>query len=145
MKGLALVLGGAKGGPKLPSEPKSEPAMPAAKEEEGGSEKELARLASEAIAAGDPAAIQALSDQLGASTDALAAAVAANTWRQGSRQLDVPPLAPLAVDKEGAARRLGAGRSLSRGGKRARCATGRWPPRRLQRSLPPPALLPNLY
>ena len=37
----------------------------------------------------------------------LAAAVAVNTWRQGSRQVDVPPLAPLAIDKEGAARRLG--------------------------------------
>jgi len=37
----------------------------------------------------------------------LVAALAFNTWRQGSRQLDVPPLAPLAIDKDGAARRLG--------------------------------------
>ncbi len=36
----------------------------------------------------------------------LAAAVTANTLRQGSRQLDVPPLPPLAVDEAGAASRL---------------------------------------
>ncbi|WP_155520648.1 M20/M25/M40 family metallo-hydrolase, partial [Ralstonia solanacearum] len=37
----------------------------------------------------------------------LAAGLAFNTWRQGSRQLDVPPVAPLAVDGAGAAARLG--------------------------------------
>lgn len=37
----------------------------------------------------------------------LVAAVAANTLRKGSRQLDVPPLAVLAVDEQGAANRLG--------------------------------------
>lgn len=37
----------------------------------------------------------------------LVAAVAVNTLRQGSRQLDLPPLAPLAVDEAGAAARLG--------------------------------------
>lgn len=37
----------------------------------------------------------------------LVAAVAVNTLRQGSRQLEVPPLAPLAVDEAGAAARLG--------------------------------------
>lgn len=36
----------------------------------------------------------------------LAAALAANTWRQGSRQVTVPPLPPLAVDKERAAQSL---------------------------------------
>ena len=36
----------------------------------------------------------------------LAVAVAANTLRQGSRQLDVPPAPPLAVDEAGAASRL---------------------------------------
>ncbi len=53
MKGLALVLGAPKGGPKPSDGPKSEPAMPAAEEGSGGSEKEFARIASEAIAAGD--------------------------------------------------------------------------------------------
>jgi carboxypeptidase PM20D1 len=37
----------------------------------------------------------------------LVAALAVNTWRKGSRQLEVPPLAPMAVDKDGAASRLG--------------------------------------
>lgn len=37
----------------------------------------------------------------------LAAVLALNTWRQGSRQLDVPALPPVAVDVDGAARRLG--------------------------------------
>lgn len=37
----------------------------------------------------------------------LAAVLAGNTWRQGSRQLDVPPLAVLPVDEAGAAARLG--------------------------------------
>ncbi len=37
----------------------------------------------------------------------LVAAVAVNTMRKGSLQLDVPPLAVLPVDEEGAARRLG--------------------------------------
>lgn len=37
---------------------------------------------------------------------ALALAVAVNTWRQGSLQLDVKPVPVLAVDKEGAAQRL---------------------------------------
>lgn len=37
----------------------------------------------------------------------LVAAVAANTLRKGSRQLDVPPLAVLPVDEQGAAKRLG--------------------------------------
>ena len=36
----------------------------------------------------------------------LVAALAVNTWRQGSRQLDVQPLAELPVDKVGAAARL---------------------------------------
>jgi carboxypeptidase PM20D1 len=36
----------------------------------------------------------------------LAAAVAINTLRQGSRQLEVPPAPPLAVDEKGAAERL---------------------------------------
>ena len=34
---------------------------------------------------------------------ALALAVAVNTWRQGSRQVDVPPLPPIAVDEKAAA------------------------------------------
>ncbi len=38
---------------------------------------------------------------------ALAAVLAGNTWRKGSRQLDVPPLAVLPVDETGAAARLG--------------------------------------
>ncbi len=37
----------------------------------------------------------------------LVAAVAVNTLRKGSRQLDVPPLAALPVDEQGAAQRLG--------------------------------------
>lgn len=37
----------------------------------------------------------------------LVAVVAINTWRQGSRQIEVPALAPLDIDKDGAARRLG--------------------------------------
>ncbi len=53
MKGLALVLGAPKGGSKPPGEPKSAPSMAAAEEDSGGSEKEFARIASEAIAAGD--------------------------------------------------------------------------------------------
>lgn len=36
----------------------------------------------------------------------LAAAVAVNTWRQGSRQLQVPPAPRLAIDEQGAAERL---------------------------------------
>jgi len=36
----------------------------------------------------------------------LVAAVAVNTWRQGSRQISVPPAPPLAVDAGAAARRL---------------------------------------
>ena len=36
----------------------------------------------------------------------LVAAVAINTWRQGSRQLDVPPAPPLAIDAQAAAERL---------------------------------------
>jgi Acetylornithine deacetylase/Succinyl-diaminopimelate desuccinylase and related deacylases len=36
----------------------------------------------------------------------LAAAVAVNTWRQGSRQVDVPAIAPLPVDEAGLAQRL---------------------------------------
>ena len=36
----------------------------------------------------------------------LAAVLAVNTWRQGSRQIEVPPLAPLAVDKDRAAQSL---------------------------------------
>jgi carboxypeptidase PM20D1 len=36
----------------------------------------------------------------------LAAAVAVNTWRQGSRQVDVPPAPPLAVDQRAVAERL---------------------------------------
>ncbi len=36
----------------------------------------------------------------------LALVLAVNTWRQGSRQIDVPPLPVLAVDKQGAAERL---------------------------------------
>jgi carboxypeptidase PM20D1 len=36
----------------------------------------------------------------------LAAALALNTWRQGSRQVEVPALAPLAVDEHGAAESL---------------------------------------
>lgn len=38
----------------------------------------------------------------------LAAVLAANTWRQGSRQLAVAPLPPLAVDRDGAAQSLAA-------------------------------------
>ena len=38
----------------------------------------------------------------------LVLAVAINTWRQGSRQIDVPPLAPIAVDEKGAAESLSA-------------------------------------
>jgi len=38
----------------------------------------------------------------------LAAAVAINTWRQGSRQIDVPALAPIAVDEKAAAESLAA-------------------------------------
>lgn len=38
----------------------------------------------------------------------LVAAVAVNTWRHGSRQLDVPPLAPLAVDEQAAGESLAA-------------------------------------
>lgn len=38
---------------------------------------------------------------------ALVAAVAGNTLRKGSRQIDVPPLAVLPVDEQGAAQRLG--------------------------------------
>ncbi|WP_328514913.1 hypothetical protein [Ralstonia syzygii] len=37
----------------------------------------------------------------------LAACLAVNTWRHGSRQLDVSPAAPLAVDGAAAAARLG--------------------------------------
>lgn len=37
----------------------------------------------------------------------LVAAVAINTFRQGSRQISVPPAPPLAVDEKGAAERLG--------------------------------------
>jgi carboxypeptidase PM20D1 len=37
----------------------------------------------------------------------LAAMLVGNTLRQGSRQLDVPPLTPVAVDRDGAAQRLG--------------------------------------
>ncbi|APW42802.1 M20 family peptidase, partial [Rhodoferax saidenbachensis] len=37
----------------------------------------------------------------------LVAAVAVNTLRKGSRQIDVPPIAPLAVDEAGVAARLG--------------------------------------
>ena len=37
----------------------------------------------------------------------LAAGLAFNAWRQGSRQLDVPPVAPLAVDGAAAVARLG--------------------------------------
>lgn len=36
----------------------------------------------------------------------LVLAVAINTWRQGSRQIDVPPLAPIAVDEKAAAESL---------------------------------------
>jgi carboxypeptidase PM20D1 len=36
------------------------------------------------------------------------AVLAVNTWRHGSRQVDVPPLAPLAVDEQGAAASLSA-------------------------------------
>ena len=36
----------------------------------------------------------------------LVAAVAVNTLRQGSRQLDVPPAPPLAVDEKGVADKL---------------------------------------
>jgi carboxypeptidase PM20D1 len=36
----------------------------------------------------------------------LAAAVAINTWRQGSRQVDVPPAPPLAIDERALAERL---------------------------------------
>lgn len=39
---------------------------------------------------------------------ALIAVVAFNTWRQGSRQLEVPPAAPLAIDTDAAARNLAA-------------------------------------
>ncbi len=38
----------------------------------------------------------------------LVLAVAVNTWRQGSRQVDVPPLAPIAVDEKAAAESLAA-------------------------------------
>ena len=38
----------------------------------------------------------------------LVLAVAANTWRQGSRQIDVPPLAPIAVDEKAAGESLAA-------------------------------------
>ena len=38
----------------------------------------------------------------------LVAAVAVNTWRQGSRQVDVPPLAPIAVDEQAASESLAA-------------------------------------
>lgn len=38
----------------------------------------------------------------------LALAVAGNTWRQGSRQIDVPPLAPIAIDEQAAAESLAA-------------------------------------
>ena len=38
----------------------------------------------------------------------LVAAVAVNTWRQGSRQLDVPPAAPLAFDEKAVADKLAA-------------------------------------
>ena len=41
----------------------------------------------------------------------LVLAVAINTWRQGSRQIDVPPLAPIAVDEKGAAESLSAANS----------------------------------
>jgi len=37
---------------------------------------------------------------------ALVVAVAVNTWRKGSRQLQVAPLAPLAIDEAAAAERL---------------------------------------
>ena len=37
---------------------------------------------------------------------ALAAGVAGNTWRQSSRQLQVAPLAPLAIDEPAVADRL---------------------------------------
>ena len=36
----------------------------------------------------------------------LALAVAVNTWRQGSRQIDVPPLAPIALDEKAATESL---------------------------------------
>ncbi len=38
----------------------------------------------------------------------LVVVVAANTWRQGSRQVDVPPLAPIAVDEQAAGESLAA-------------------------------------
>jgi len=38
----------------------------------------------------------------------LVLAVAVNTWRQGSRQIDVPPLAPIALDEQAAAESLAA-------------------------------------
>ena len=38
----------------------------------------------------------------------LVLAVAINTWRQGSRQIDVLPLAPIAVDEKAAAESLSA-------------------------------------
>ena len=38
----------------------------------------------------------------------LVAALAINTWRHGSRQLDVPPLPLLAVDEQGATQSLSA-------------------------------------
>lgn len=38
----------------------------------------------------------------------LVAAVAVNTWRQGSRQVDVPPLAPMAIDERAAGESLAA-------------------------------------
>ena len=53
-------------------------------------------------------------------------AVAVNTWRQGSRQIDVPPLAPIAVDEKAAAR-------VARGGG---AREDRFVPRRRQRSTP---------
>jgi carboxypeptidase PM20D1 len=38
----------------------------------------------------------------------LGAAVAVNTWRQGSRQVDVPPFAPMAIDEKAAGESLAA-------------------------------------
>ena len=38
----------------------------------------------------------------------LVAAVAVNTWRQGSRQVDVPPFAPMAIDEKAAGESLAA-------------------------------------
>lgn len=55
MKGLAAILAPKEGKPSpFGKEPKSDPMMPVAEEaEEAGSEVEFAKLASEAIAAGD--------------------------------------------------------------------------------------------